>query len=198
MATDTTSTNNGDGTLQQGSPTTNYGSQTKVAAYCYNASAPQRFVTKFTLPSGSGTITDVTLNFKSQYQGGNVGTLNVHTMTQTAWTEGGATWNKYDGTNDWTAAGGDYTGTVIDSVSTASAGNWNILTLMGAGATNPLTINWSDVVYLLVKVSNESNTGLEDGGEFDSKDSGTPGNRPYLEITYTTGAAFKPRTMMVY
>lgn len=32
----------------------------------------------------------------------------VHRLTQQAWTEAGATWNTYDGTNAWAAAGGDY------------------------------------------------------------------------------------------
>ena len=31
MALDTTSVNNGDGTIQQGNPTTNYGSQTSLS-----------------------------------------------------------------------------------------------------------------------------------------------------------------------
>lgn len=38
--------------------------------------------------------------------GGWAGT--VYRLTQPAWTQAGATWNKYDGTNNWATAGGDY------------------------------------------------------------------------------------------
>ena len=34
--------------------------------------------------------------------------FTIHRITQTAWTEGGATWNKYDGTNNWASTGGDF------------------------------------------------------------------------------------------
>ena len=32
----------------------------------------------------------------------------LYRVTQEAWTEAGATWNKYDGVTNWTLAGGDY------------------------------------------------------------------------------------------
>ena len=33
---------------------------------------------------------------------------SIYRITQAAWTEAGATWDKYDGVNAWVAAGGDY------------------------------------------------------------------------------------------
>jgi hypothetical protein len=44
----------------------------------------------------------------SSFTGGGSITFSIHRVTQTGWTEGGVTWNKYDGTNAWASAGGDF------------------------------------------------------------------------------------------
>jgi hypothetical protein len=48
------------------------------------------------------------------------GTFHLYRLTQPAWTESGATWNAYDGTHNWTTAGGDYT--TADGDTTTIAG----------------------------------------------------------------------------
>jgi hypothetical protein len=54
---------------------------------------------------------------------GNNATWNVHRLTRgfTA----GATWNKYDGTNAWTTAGGDFDSTVAASKQIANTTGWH-------------------------------------------------------------------------
>lgn len=49
------------------------------------------------------------------------GTFTVYGLTRTNWTETGVTWNKYDGTTNWTTAGGDYTATSSTSGAFTSA-----------------------------------------------------------------------------
>jgi YD repeat-containing protein len=49
-------------------------------------------------------------------------TVNLHRVTH-SWT-GTATWNKYDGTNNWTTAGGDFDSTVAASNTVNAWGQW--------------------------------------------------------------------------
>lgn len=53
----------------------------------------------------------------------NTATVNLHRITRAGWT-GGATWNKYDGTNAWTAAGGDFDPTVAASNTVSKTVGW--------------------------------------------------------------------------
>ncbi|MEM2885710.1 MAG: DNRLRE domain-containing protein, partial [Thermoproteota archaeon] len=55
-------------------------------------------------------------------------TIGIHRVQQSparAWTEGNVTWNKYDGTNSWTNAGGDFNGTATSTTTLSSSGYWN-------------------------------------------------------------------------
>lgn len=182
-STDTSSTNGGDTLVSSytGETNTNYGSQTYFNVGQYGGVQKLRTFIKFTLSSGSGTISDVKLNVK-ETQGRSGIVMNAHQLSRTNWTENGATWNKYDGTNNWTTAGGDYSATIIDQI-TNTASNFNTFVLMGTGADNPLTLTWGDTVHLLIKGNDEvsgNNT------NFYSKEYSTTGDRPYIEITYST------------
>jgi RHS repeat-associated protein len=50
-------------------------------------------------------------------------TVNLNRITRSGWT-GGATWNKYDGTNAWTTAGGDFDSTVAASNTVTDTVGW--------------------------------------------------------------------------
>ena len=81
-------------------------------------------------------------------------TLWAYRLTRTNWTELGVTWNKYDGTNAWTAAGGDYTaddGASITSPGTGNWAEWNVL----AQAQYAL-LNTSKILHCLLKDGTES------------------------------------------
>jgi fibronectin-binding autotransporter adhesin len=105
--------------------------------------------------------------------------MSVHRLTQ-SWTEAGATWNRYDGTTTWAAAGGDYAGTTYASSSAnPSSGQpitWDLTTLAnewhsGAEANNGLII---------------INSGNTNGLHFVSKENSNAAGRPYLLTTVTT------------
>jgi hypothetical protein len=96
------------------------------------------------------TQATLTITASSNVYGGNPNaeTMSVHRLTQ-SWTEAGATWNRYDGTTTWAAAGGDYAGTTYASSSAnPSSGQpitWDLTTLAnewhsGAEANNGLII----------------------------------------------------------
>ncbi|MCB1130831.1 MAG: DNRLRE domain-containing protein, partial [Verrucomicrobiae bacterium] len=108
--------------------------------------------------------------------------MNVYRLTQ-AWTEGGVTWNNYDGTNPWATAGGDYNGTVRAS-STADVGagqtiTWDVTTLAQEWVANTYPNEGLIVI----------NSGNTNGLHFASKENGNAAYRPYLAATITTPAS---------
>lgn len=184
---DTSSTNNKDSFIKSADDANNnYGSLEYIMAERRTDAVRKiRSLIHFTLSSGGGTVSDVKLylNLYNVGPGGVMG-LDIHQLTQTGWTEAGVTWNKYDGSTDWTAAGGDYNATVIDSYawngSTTGYIEWVV---MGAGASNPLTLTWEDELHLLLKDDTEINAGNGGASYFRSKEYAS--NKPYLEITYS-------------
>ncbi len=100
--------------IDENNPTNNYGTNNEMR--CRNNTGQiMRPLIQFNL-SGipTGAIIDnatlrmyITGNKTSQ-------TVNIHHLTHN-WTETGATWNTYDGVNNWGAGGGDYNGTIHGS-----------------------------------------------------------------------------------
>jgi len=188
--TDTSSTNNKDTYIYKGQSSTNYGSDTELNIRALSGNYVYRTLIHFTLASEPGggpwQITDVKLYLWNDDAYGDID-ISVHELTQTGWTESGVTWNKYDGTNDWISAGGDYNTTKIDTISAGGSEIWYNWTLMGTGASNPLTLDWGDNVHLLLKCDNENPGSWKGLGKISSKEAAS--NNPYLEITYEPVAA---------
>lgn len=182
LTTDTSATNNKDSYIDASAPNTNYGSSDVIVVATYSSN-PARVLIKFTLPSLSGSISLIKLYLLTGYVT-NATQVNVHQLTQTGWTEAGVTWNKYDGTNNWTTAGGDYNSTIIHSL-TPSMSSWVAFILQGTGSTHPLSLSFGDSIDLLLKLNSETPTTEID---FVSKEDTTPTNRPYLEITYSASS----------
>jgi len=190
--TDTSSTNVKDVYIDSEHPNNNYDYNSSPAAddlwvtYMTTANAKIRTLSSWVLSAGSGTISQVKIFLKCVLYKSAAG-INVHELTgHTDWGETTATWNTYDGSNNWSSAGGDYDETIIDSHSLTGTG-WKSWVLMGAGADNPLTLDWEDNVHLLFKIDSESG-GDYRGGKFEPR-SGYTGSPPYLEITYEPAAA---------
>ena len=76
---------------------------------------------------GTASITSATLRLNCFSV--TAGDVNVARLTTTAWTELGATWSKYDGTNNWPVAGGDYGATEdTQTINTTGWHEWDVLT----------------------------------------------------------------------
>jgi hypothetical protein len=185
MATDTSATNVDDLYIAANYADTNYGAETTILIG--NPDGAYRALFKWTLPAGSSSITAIKLYIKGLSSGTTRPNIEVHELTRTTWTESGATWNTYDGANSWTSAGGDFSSTVVDDATPASATAWTAFDL-GAGATNPISgLTWGSTVHLLLKATDES-TLPGKYIEILSKEHATAGSRPYIEITYTVPA----------
>lgn len=190
MAVDTTSTLNKDNYLDEASPTVNQSTDTRLVAGSFGAGGnAYRPIINFTTPNISGTISKIDLYMYQTNNYSGSATLEVHEVTQTAWTEAGSTWNKYDGTNNWATAGGDFSATVVNTFGPPGVGSWVNVNLYGGGATNPISAAFNTNYHFLFKLANEATNNVL---AYASKEEGS--HIPYLEITYTAGgSAFTPK-----
>lgn len=188
MATDTTSVLNKDTFLDEGTPAGNNGTDVRNVMGSFGVGGAYRTIMSFTTPASLGTITQIDLVMRQTANYSGSATIEIHSLTQTGWTELGATWNKYDGTNNWASAGGDFSGTIINSFSPPGIGSDVTVNLYGGGATNPITPNWSTTYHWLLKVGNETANNVL---AYASKDNGS--NIPYLIITYTPSSGLPQR-----
>lgn len=88
---------------------------------------------------------------------------SVYRCTRPAtWTEGGVTWNKYDGINAWTAGGGDYDAGTPPPVAFATRVpvGWMTITGMKGFVDDALSLR-SDVVSLILKADDEDPAATE-------------------------------------
>jgi hypothetical protein len=109
----------------------------------------------------------------------------IYRLTQTNWTEAGCTWNKYDGTTDWTTPGGDYdltTPTPIDwSIVSSEVTTISVL----AHAVDAWTVRLKQM-HIILKQDVETGSVLE-FGRYHDKESvvASEANQVRLSITYT-------------
>jgi len=171
-----------DSYVDQFNPTTNYGSSTTLSVNT-RASRNTRALVQFTIAAiPANSVSSATMQLYLTTAPAASRTHNAHLITQ-SWTEAGVTWDTYDGTNNWTTAGGDFSGTATASTTT--------------GTTSGVTLSWtvtSDVqAYVngtatnygwLVKDQTESATPNRTSA-YASKEYATPANRPLLSVTFT-------------
>jgi hypothetical protein len=118
-----------DNYLYENTPNTNIGSNTSIAVdgkNLYRRHAILKFDLTSQIVAGS-TINSATLSlyyYNYPFTNPSGRTFWAYRITQTAWTELGSTWNKYDGTNSWAAAGGDYTTTNGASTTVPAGYGW--------------------------------------------------------------------------
>ena len=147
------------------------------------------FATDFATELGQGYIqvNSVTVDLVS------LGDLSSNTRTGRfyrvlrAWTEGGATWNKYDGTNDWGTAGA----AASSDRETSDVGSYSFNATNTSGTTNTITLTASAVEQMingtftnngfLLKMDSE----IDDMQRFHSSEHATSANRPEINIDYT-------------
>jgi len=188
-----TTYNNGDINILSNEPTTNRDGATFNPRS--HSALTWRSLISFDIPSdpGSGnTITDVEISiYNYSVQNGSDDNISAHELSRSNWVEGEATWNVYSTGNSWTTAGGDYSAIKIDTVDSVTTGVYHTWTLMGSGATNPLTLDWEDRFDLLFKFDDESPSSNSNRGWCPKEDSASAScntnTDPYLTITYEAG-----------
>jgi hypothetical protein len=118
-------------------------------------------------------------------------TFKIKRLTQPAWQEANATWNKYDATHNWTTAGGDVTNVLAVTATLAHAGD-------------NLTADISNLIldainnrggWLNLIIQRTAETSAQDNAEFGSSEESTQANRPSLVVDWTPAQGFIPPPM---
>ncbi len=178
-----------DSYLEELAPDTNYGTSTILqVSQPTSISKRIRSVLKvdFSALPGGATIISAPLSLYYFAWGGDgdpVGrTYWVYRLTQTLWTEGGVTWNKYDGTNNWSAAGGDYTtddGASIVVPASFSWMNWDVKDQIIYARNNT-----SDIAHFLIRDGSESGSSSRKARFYSNNETVNLTLRPKLVINY--------------
>ena len=172
-------------------PTWNRGAETTLSAgdMATSSLGTLRSTIRFDLSGipAAATVQSAKLSAYQMGQGDTSSpTLNIHYLTRD-WTEGtgtgtatadGATWNTYNGINNWTAAGGDFnagtSGSVAAPDSTATWVDWSI-TALTQSWTNLSVTNYGAIIKQSV----------EDPAGNDAKS--------YYSSDFTTDASLRPK-----
>jgi hypothetical protein len=179
----------GDTRIAQGANTTNFGNN----AVAQIDTGPSTGLLKFSGLSnitGPVTVTAATLS----YYDSSGGTKTIaFTRCRRNWVEGnggagsGATWDTYDGTNNWGTAGALNTATDIYASASGS------INYTGTGAYNDLTCTATMISDIQDWINNGSNFGWVltpsvSSAILNTRET-TDGERPKLSVTYTAGAS---------
>lgn len=169
--------------IYEGGADTNHGTSTYLEVLSWSAHDIRGILSFSGADIAGATINSATLYLYYYSKVNNpVGrTYKANRMTRLTWTETGATWNKYDGSTVWTAAGGDYTATGAASATVpADFGwmDWNVATIVQTMATAGTDL------HFLIK-DNTEDAVASIGALFYSKDYTGTTYDPYLAIDYT-------------
>ena len=191
-----------DSFIYQNAPNTNYGTHNALELYDYT-NYVVRSLLKFDISSvisEGATINSaiISIYYKRLQTGINpYGKLvDCCRITQPAWTETGVTWNKYDGTNSWGNAGGDYTETDKATTQHPAIYNW-----MNFTVTDQVqyAVDYVDrIAHFLIKFQNEALSSGYSLPEYHSREYTTnPTLCPKLVIDWTLPAAFKASSSII-
>lgn len=193
--------------LESGTPTTNQNGDTSIMVD-YLACAQGAAICRALMQWDISTISSCTVGSASitvTVTNGTADRYSVYALRQN-WTETGATWNTYDGTNSWTIAGAS--STVSDFYNTDLM-DGNSDTGFGRNTTGALTFDFdSDGITAIQDWINGTvtNNGLlfrdtyfagppdDDGFAWDYRGHATAGNHPKLTITCGTDSTYLDST----
>lgn len=176
--------------LVYGSPTTHDCTAGDLYIHVYNTSDNARNIgLQFTMPAGSGTISAVDLKMYKSSREEYSQLLGVYKVLYTDADYSMITWSQYKTATAW-QTGGAY-GASDTSLVTAFNFNaptgWNTFNLT-TGADNPMTINWGDIVKLVLRPQAFSGT-----SHYEDVWNGSTGtNPPYVLITYASAPPTPP------
>ena len=187
-------TNGIDTMLLSDTATTNYGTNANIAVGESNAAAQiSRSLIKFDLSSipSNATISSATLSlwFKTDLSAA-ARTLSIYRCKR-AWTEAGATWNKYDGTNNWQTAGADG----ADDRDSSATGTASISAAETLNTEKQISLDVAEVTKLIDGTYSNNGWVLRVDTEnydqyyYHSSSSTTAEYRPKLVIEYSIATA---------
>lgn len=182
---------NSDTWLYSSAPDTNYGSSSGLVTYDQH---PANIILSFNISSiQESTIANATLSLYIYSNGGTndpAAPFNAYRLTKTNWTELGATWNTYDGSNNWATAGGDFDTT--NGSSASWLGSYN--TWISWDVTNQIRYAINYVNKIADFWINESSAGSHEALFYSSQYTTNTTLCPVLNITASTTSSTGPPT----
>ena len=171
-----------DSYISENSGNSNYGTSTMISIDDKNSQRKRSLLNfNISIPRNA-VINSAVLKLYEFSSIGSAINVTVYRVTRN-WTETGVTWNKYDGTNTWATAGGDFNesyGTVLVATTSDAWVSWNVTNLVW---------NWVNENYTNYGMILHAGTGTSNSNEkqFYSTNYATNTSlRPILEINYTT------------
>jgi len=140
-----------------------------------------RFSVRSVLPRDAVVLDGELWGWLHAKQNANQKQIGVHRLTR-PWTNG-ASWNKYDGINNWTVPGGDYEAAPVDTIDVGSTQSWQRFDVTSLVSDWVDGGNQGDMVDhgLILKDENPS---VANTVQFASREWGDPNARPHLDIVY--------------
>jgi RHS repeat-associated protein len=136
-------------------------------------------------------VKEATLGLYASKAVSNTSGIEVRRATRN-WTEG-VTWSRYDGSNFWTTAGGDYTTSgaeILTSERGSQAGWWSFgkgMTSLVQGWVSGATPN-QGVLAKLLDDKTTCGSGCIRSAQVQSRTTTNPAERPYLKVSYYPAA----------
>jgi len=157
--------------INSNAPTTNYGTNIKLAVGYYGTA--KTYIWRTYIEADISALIGETIEATSELRLYATSVLSgpeachIYRVTQTACTEAGMTYNKYDGTNNWTTAGGDFTTPSVAFTYPAAAGDLIITGAELAAFLQDAIDSRSGIARMMLKLDTENG---DRGGEFYSDD----------------------------
>lgn len=174
-------------------PTTNFGSDvTMIIGHTTKTPASRRALIDWDLssiPAGSKILSTSKLEMNVISGITNGADYEIHRITQSLWTEAGVTWDKYDGTNNWTTPGGDINSPIVPYAGPVATGNFIITGDALTAFLQDALDNRTGIARMLLKHK------LENITESYAVDSAGGATKPKLTIVFETMAF--PLTKMI-
>lgn len=183
--TDESGTNDKDSWVYQDQKGQNYGLSTSLAAKWMKTTYGNRqwIFISFTMPSGSGSITDIDIKmycYEADFYY-DVLDLVVHEVNDNSWNEGDITWNNMPGVNS----------PYISLNETSADPCWVTFGIKGTRADNDLNVTWEDSFG--VRIIPYQDPDYYATWKFYSKEyTGDTTKRPKLVVTYTPEERSRP------
>ncbi len=170
-----------DSYISEDKNTQNYGGLSYFQADSEENSKEERSILYFNLSfiPNSSQVINATLSLYMQGGAGEIFNLSVYRLTQD-WTEGGVTWDTYDGVNSWLNLGGDYDSFEYDKILidlTLGWKNWNVSSLVQQLVNGTYT----NKGFILIPEPGSGNNWKQ----FASSENANQSIIPRLEIFYT-------------
>jgi len=178
-------TDSNDAYIDEANATTNYGTTSSLHVGTDAAIKHRKILLKpavTSLPVGH-TLTSAKLRLHCKSTTGTAPALKAHRALLT-WTEAGVTWNKYDGSSDWTTAGAAASGTdyaaatLYSGTPTKDRNNFIVMALDLTEFASLIASNKGILIW-------EEGIAASNSWEFSSASDPNEALRPTLELEYT-------------